>query len=126
MRAFSTVAGSHLVAIADGSAEIRDRMGRSYPGVELLENASELFRRPDIDAVALATPAATHADLTLAALSEGKDVYVEKPLALDLPTAKKVQEAAERSPRIVQVGHLLRYHPAVEWLDSNGIAYEGS
>jgi len=118
VRAFATVAGSHLVAIADASAEIRGRMARSYPGVELLENASELFRRPDIDAVALATPAATHAELTLEALAEGKDVYVEKPLALDLHTARKVQEATERSARIVQVGHLLRYHPAVEWLDS--------
>jgi predicted dehydrogenase len=118
VRTFATVDGSELVAIADGSDEIRARMARSYPGVELVENAHELFRRPDIDAVVLATPAATHAELTLEALAHGKDVFVEKPLALDTRAALEIQAATERSGRIVQVGHLLRYHPAVEWLDA--------
>jgi predicted dehydrogenase len=117
VRTFATVAGSRLVAIADGSAEIRGRMGLAYPGVDLMEDARAMFSRPDLDAVVLATPAATHAELAVAALEAGKDVLVEKPLALDTESALGVQAAVEASGRILQVGHLLRYHPAVEWLD---------
>lgn len=118
VRSFASVPGSQLVAVADASAEVRGRLARSYPGVELLDNANELFRRSDTDAVVLATPAATHAELTIEALAAGKDVFVEKPLALDARAAMEVREATERSGRIVLVGHLLRYHPAVDWLDA--------
>ena len=118
VRTFAAAAGSQLVAIADGSPEVRARMGRSYPEAELLETAGELFGRPDVDAVVLATPAATHAALALEALAAGKDVFVEKPLALDVASARQVEEAVAREHRILQVGHLLRYHPAVEWLDT--------
>jgi predicted dehydrogenase len=118
VRTFAAAAGARLVAIADASPEIRARMARSHPEAEAVENAGELFQRPDVDAVVLATPAATHADLALAALEAGKDVFVEKPLALDVESALRVERAALREHRIVQVGHLLRYHPAVEWLDT--------
>jgi len=118
VRTFAAAAGSQLVAIADGSPEIRARMASSYPEADVLESAGELFQRPDIDAVVLATPAATHAALAIEAVEAGKDVFVEKPLALDVESALQVQKAVERERRILQVGHLLRYHPAVEWLDA--------
>jgi len=118
VRTFAAAAGARLVAIADASPEIRARMARSHPEAEAVETAGDLFQRPDVDAVVLATPAATHADLALAALEAGKDVFVEKPLALDVESARAVERAALREHRIVQVGHLLRYHPAVEWLDT--------
>ena len=118
VRAFAEAADCRLVAVADGSAEVRRRVAGRHPSVELVEDAHELLERNDIDAVVLATPAATHAELALAALAQGKDVFVEKPLALDARTATRVREETRRSGRILQVGHLLRYHPAVEWLDA--------
>ena len=118
VRTFAAAAGARLVAVADGSPEVRERIRRTHPETDAVESASELFARPDVDAVVLATPAATHAELALAALAAGKDVFVEKPLALDVASARRVEETAQREGRIVQVGHLLRYHPAVEWLDA--------
>lgn len=65
-----------------------------------------------LDAVVLATPAATHEDMAVAVVESGKDVLVEKPLALTRAGGERVQEAAARHGRIVAVGHLLEYHPA--------------
>ena len=66
----------------------------------------------DIDAVAIAAPAEQHAELAQRALEAGKDVYVEKPLALTLADAEKLCRIAERDGRVLMVGHLLQYHPA--------------
>ena len=67
---------------------------------------------PDIEAVVLATPAETHAALTVRAIEAGKHVFVEKPLALCEEDAEKVRRAATAHGRVVMVGHLLQYHPA--------------
>ena len=72
----------------------------------------EVLADPAIAAVVVATPAATHGRLALRALEAGKDVFVEKPLALDLDEAAAVVRTAERLGRVAMVGHLLQYHPA--------------
>jgi UDP-2-acetamido-3-amino-2,3-dideoxy-glucuronate N-acetyltransferase len=74
----------------------------------------ELLADREVDAVALATPAEQHSAMTLAALDAGKDVFVEKPMALTPEDGMEVLDAARRARRIVMVGHLLLYHPAVE------------
>jgi UDP-2-acetamido-3-amino-2,3-dideoxy-glucuronate N-acetyltransferase len=63
--------------------------------------------------VAIATPAELHADLTRKALQAGKDVFVEKPLCLSLQEGQSLITLARESRRILMVGHLLWYHPAV-------------
>jgi predicted dehydrogenase/acetyltransferase-like isoleucine patch superfamily enzyme len=72
----------------------------------------ELLDDSGISAVAIATPAETHALLTEQALDAGKHVFIEKPLALRLSEAQTLCEQAERSDRRLMVGHLLQYHPA--------------
>jgi UDP-2-acetamido-3-amino-2,3-dideoxy-glucuronate N-acetyltransferase len=69
-----------------------------------------------VDAVLLATPAATHHDLALRALEAGKHVFVEKPLALTAAEARALAETADRLDRVLMVGHILEYHPAFERL----------
>ena len=66
---------------------------------------------PGIDAVAIATPAATHAEVALRALRAGKDVYVEKPIALSMKNAREVATLAAAHGRVLMIGHLLQYHP---------------
>jgi UDP-2-acetamido-3-amino-2,3-dideoxy-glucuronate N-acetyltransferase len=66
-----------------------------------------------VSAVVLATPAATHFDLARQAMEAGKDVYVEKPLALKVEEGAELAGMAERLGRILMVGHILQYHPAV-------------
>lgn len=77
---------------------------------------AEVLADPRITRVAIAAPAAAHAELARQALDSGRDVYVEKPLALNLAEALSVAAAVRESGRILMVGHLLRYHPAFERL----------
>jgi predicted dehydrogenase/acyl-[acyl carrier protein]--UDP-N-acetylglucosamine O-acyltransferase len=72
----------------------------------------ELFADDSVDAVAIAAPAARHAELALAGIDAGKHVFVEKPLALDVADAEQVCTTAESAGRVLMVGHLLQYHPA--------------
>ena len=76
----------------------------------------ELLGDPSLDAVALATPVATHADLAVRVLEAGKHCFVEKPLAQTVADAERAVAAAEASGRVLMVGHLLEYHPGVQRL----------
>ena len=91
----------------------RARARQLAPGAEVLDEFASVFARPDIHAVVLATPAKTHEPLALQALAAGKDVLVEKPMALNHRQGLRMHEAAERAGRILMVGHLLEFHPAV-------------
>jgi len=61
----------------------------------------------------IATPPASHAELALSALRAGHDVLVEKPMALSLADALLLEDAAAAAGRVLMVGHILEYHPAV-------------
>ena len=69
-----------------------------------------------VDAVAVVTPAQTHFPLCKEFLEAGKDVFVEKPLTLIPDESKKLAELAEKQKRILQVGHILRFDPATQWI----------
>jgi UDP-2-acetamido-3-amino-2,3-dideoxy-glucuronate N-acetyltransferase len=98
-----------------GSPEMfPSRTGQSKPGsVHYTTSFEEVLANPSIKAIAIATPAATHYQLAKLSLKEGKDVFVEKPLALTTEEGKELVELAEREKRILMVGHILHYHPAV-------------
>lgn len=68
---------------------------------------------PAITAVAIAVPAAQHYTVAKQALHAGKDVYVEKPLALRASEGQELLELAQKTGRILMVGHILQYHPAI-------------
>ena len=71
-----------------------------------------VLRDNEIAGVAIAAPAALHAELAARALEAGKHVFVEKPLALTIAEAEQLCVMAEREDRRLMVGHLLQYHPA--------------
>ena len=71
---------------------------------------------PAIHAIALATPAETHADMAIRAMQAGKDVFVEKPMALTAAEGETMKAVAEDSGRVLMVGHLLEFHPAIRKL----------
>ena len=76
----------------------------------------DLLADEELDAVALATPVPTHAELAERVLQAGKHCFVEKPLAQSVEEAERVLAAARESKRVLMVGHLLEYHPGVEML----------
>lgn len=101
-----------LAMMNDSAAAARTRFAASYPAAEVAENAEALLTNPGIEAVMIATPAATHGALVKRSLAAGKHVFVEKPLCLDVAEAAALKAEAERRGRVLMVGHLLHYHPA--------------
>lgn len=75
-----------------------------------------LFARKDIDAIVMALPPQFHAEAAIKAVEHGKDVLVEKPIALTVADAERAVAAARANDRIFMVGHVLRFHPAFEKL----------
>jgi predicted dehydrogenase len=106
-----------LRVICDACHQSLEKFKEQY-GVEGVTDFSQVLSMSDVRAVVIATPAITHAGLVMQALAAGKDVFVEKPLALTLEDALSIQAAARESGRIVMVGHLLEYHPALVKLRS--------
>ncbi|WP_202358133.1 Gfo/Idh/MocA family protein [Mesorhizobium sp. 113-3-3] len=76
----------------------------------------QLFGRDEIDAIVMALPPQYHADLSVRAAESGKDLLVEKPIALTVPDAERAVQAAKDNGRVFMVGHVLRFHPAFETL----------
>ena len=102
-----------LALICDPSEVGRAKAKELAPEAEISEDPESAFARDDIDAVVIATPAETHCDLALKAFASGKHVLVEKPMALTYADAVKMNEAATEHGRILMVGHLLEFHPAI-------------
>jgi len=103
-----------LHTICETSEERIKYFSLKYPDVSIEKNYQKVFCNPEIEGVVLATPAATHYILAREALRSGKDVFVEKPLCLDPAEGRRLCEIAGREGRILMVGHLLHYHPAVK------------
>jgi predicted dehydrogenase len=103
-----------LVAVADIRPDRRDAIARQYPAVSVTDSAARAC--DGVQAVVVATPAASHAELALMAIERGLPVLVEKPFALSRREAERVADAAERRGVAVLVGHLLVFHPAVVML----------
>ena len=83
------------------------------PSAIISDNFDDILGDDQIQGIAFATPAETHADLAIQAMRSGKDVFVEKPMALSISDAEEMQKVALKTDRILMVGHLLEYHPAV-------------
>ena len=102
-----------LKLVCDPAEAALARVATIAPGVAVESDFEALFRRDGVEAVVIATPAETHHPLTMRALASGKDVFVEKPLALTYEQGEEMRAEAERRGRVLMVGHLLEYHPAV-------------
>jgi predicted dehydrogenase len=115
-RNFDAIAGCELRWLCDPSAEAREKPARSFPAARATGEVSDLLEDPELDAVVLATPVPTHAALAVRVAEAGKHCFVEKPLAVTAADAEQAVAAASAAGRILMVGHLLEYHPAVDRL----------
>jgi len=105
-----------LHTICDADPRVLARYPGDFPGVPLETNFEKVLADPAVRGVVIATQPSLHFPLTQRALEASKDVLVEKPLALAVRDARALVERAERCGRILMVGHLLAYHPAIEKL----------
>ena len=98
-----------LGAVCDALPAHRELARSMAPGVTLFSDYRELLDS-DVDGIAIATPAVTHFDMAMQAIEAGKDVFVEKPLSLNV--AQGLELVKNKRDRILMVGHILEYHPA--------------
>ncbi|MBN2290667.1 MAG: Gfo/Idh/MocA family oxidoreductase [Candidatus Glassbacteria bacterium] len=118
VRTFNSLPGSELYGFSDPDFQCRRVMAGAYRGIRVTEKAAELIEDPAVDAVVIAGGTGTHHPLALQSLEAGKHVFVEKPMAGSLAQAEEMADLAAATGRILMVGHLMNYHPAVELLKS--------
>ena len=111
IRNFNNLGALQLICDIDPVKELLAK--ENYPDVEFSSTSDTVFDNHKIKAVAIATPAATHFQIAKAALEAGKDVFVEKPLALNVWEGEELVALASRNKKILMVSHILLYHPAI-------------
>ncbi|HNX82026.1 MAG TPA: Gfo/Idh/MocA family oxidoreductase [Candidatus Omnitrophota bacterium] len=114
VRVFSQL--NALTSICDDNADKLKAVAQTYPGVKRYTSYQEMLLDPEINAVVIATPAITHFEIAKKAFHAQKDVYVEKPLSLTPDEGAELITLAHRMNRILMVGHILEYHPAINKL----------
>lgn len=102
-----------LGAVCDADGGRLSELQRQYGGVRVESGLDPIIESADLSALAIATPAEMHYEMARKAMLAGKDVLVEKPLALTASQGEELVRLAEEHGRILMVGHLLLYHPAV-------------
>ncbi len=112
-RNLALIPGCEVAWLCDASEPARAKLAPAFPGARSTGQLGDLLADERLDAVVLATPVPTHAELAVQVLEAGKHCFVEKPLATSAADAERAVAAAESTGRILMVGHLLEYHPAV-------------
>ncbi len=116
VRVFSELGALHTVCDADSSRFASLKWSGKSPSFS--NELSHVLDDSSVRAVAIATPAISHFEIVRKCLEKGKDVFVEKPLALNAKEGEELVEMAKRLGKILMVGHILLYHPAVKKLKS--------
>jgi predicted dehydrogenase len=115
-RNLDALPGCELAWCCDGSEEARERFEPVFRRARFTGAVEDLIADPDLDAVVIATPVPTHAELARRVLAAGKHCFVEKPMALTTAEAELVLDAQRESGQTLMVGHLLEYHAGVRRL----------
>ena len=113
VRNFMEVPGAAVAAVCDLRTERLAPLQLRYPTVKTVNDTSELFNDPSLDAIVIATPVSSHFELAMAALRADKHVLVEKPLAANSEQALQLIEEAARRQRVLMVDHTFVYTGAV-------------
>ena len=114
VRTAAGLADAELAGVCDTRDSVRETVTRQYPGAFVTADVDALLER--VEAVVIASPATTHAEIARRAIAVGKPCLVEKPFALRVADAEGVAQAASAAGVPVLAGHLLVFHPAVDAL----------
>jgi UDP-N-acetylglucosamine 3-dehydrogenase len=123
LRVLSEMEGVELAAVCDQDQGTVEAASRKYsvPGYSSLE---QMLERERLDAAVIAVPTRFHAQAGLAALDHGLHVLIEKPIASSLEEGRQLVAAAKRANRVLAVGHIERFNPAVRELQRRLVAGE--
>jgi predicted dehydrogenase len=113
VRNLRSLEGCKVAGVCDQSPQALKRIKQAHPDVMVTPCAADLIKAPDVDAIAVVTPVATHFDLAKAALENGKHVFVEKPFTATTCQAEELIEIAERKRLKIMVDHTFLFTGAV-------------
>jgi predicted dehydrogenase len=116
LRNFSALKGCRMKNVVDASAERRAFVEANFPRTTAVTDAKIVLADPEIDAVVIATPAASHFQLGMAALQAGKHIFVEKPLATTAAEVDELARVAAEKKLTVMAGHTFIYNCAVRYV----------
>ena len=118
IRNFMASGVANVVALCDRDPARLAKCSAGAPAARLEQEFDHILQSPDIDAVAIATPAATHISLARAALQAGKHVLIEKPMTLNVRDAEELVALAAKLKRTLMVDHTYVYSPAIKKIKS--------
>lgn len=102
--------------VADLSQERREYVKALYPAAQVTSDIEQILADAEVEAIVISTPVATHYDLTMRALENGKHVLVEKPMATTVKEAEEIERRAKEKGRVAMVGHTFLYNDAVRYV----------
>lgn len=112
------IPNAELTFVVDRDESVLQTVRELYPTTQTVSELAPVLANPEVDAVIIATPARTHFSLAKMALEAGKHVFVEKPLAMELTEARSLVSLATQRQRVLMVGHVFEYNPAVRYIKS--------
>ncbi len=112
LRNFANLPGCVLISCCDENPKQMERLRPNYPGIEFTQDHKDIIENPNLDAVVISTPPASHFELCKSAILADKDVFVEKPLVLQVRDGEELVKLAEEKKKILMVGHIMEYHAA--------------
>jgi predicted dehydrogenase len=115
-RALSNAGNAELALACALPRAAVEKFAATYGVPEVTCEVRDVARRDDIDAVIIATPNKFHAPFALAMLHSGKDVLVEKPMAMNLKEAQAIAAEAKKHKRVVATGHMWRFDTEVNYI----------
>ena len=116
VRNFASLKNAQLKYVVDLSEKTRATMTTQYPKAVVTDDMAKSLADPDVHAVVIAVDAPLHFKVAKAALEAGKHTYVEKPLTLSSDESQQLVDLAAAKNVKLMVGHLLEYHPAVNYM----------
>lgn len=116
IRNLAEISDCEVRYVCDAREQALARIGKRFSQVRTTTSYRDLLDDRSLDAVVIATPVSTHAELAASALRAGKHVLVEKPLCADIESARQLVSLARSQGRTLMVGHTFEYNPAVRKL----------
>jgi len=112
LRNFESLPDCKVLLGCDSNPDQIKKVQPNHPRLDFTHKMEEVLQHKKIDAVIIVTPPASHFELAKQALLNDKDVFVEKPMVLEVEKGKEILELSEKRKKILMVGHIMEYHPA--------------
>jgi predicted dehydrogenase len=116
IRVFSEIPNVRLKYVCDQDSTKLQSIQKTYPRTKMVQDLAPILQDSEVKGVVVASSALSHFPLAKEILTAGKDLLVEKPMALNTNDAREMVRIAEERERVLMVGHLLIYHPVVDRL----------